>query len=211
MTRCLYFWLVDFYMYFGRGETLATLKDGAPFFDGLEVGVSEEGWPHELGLLIGIDEDGQPVLNRLTIERRRDTAKDDLRVEPDRPILVIGGQRPILNPNFGAYTGNGPRTTDLRKIPLDRIFKNACKLAGEQAQARRQRLADEESAARAAAGGRRRPATTSDFLKQVAEIARQNPNAPTRAVSERLYMSHRSATRWIARARKWFPENKESK
>lgn len=169
-------------MYFGRGETLTTLKAGTPFFDGLEVGVSDPKWPHDLTLVLGV-QDGGPVLNSVTVSRRRGSS--------------------------GAYTGS--LTSKNLRIALDRTFKSACERAAWQA-TRLKDLADEEDAAAArAAVGRRRQGRGSDFLKQVIEIARQNPEAPTRAVSERLYMSHRSATRWIATARKWFPEDKETK
>lgn len=192
-------------MYFGRGEALTSLSGGSPFFEGIEVGVYEEGWAHELGLVIGVD-DGRPVLNKLTIERRRDTAKE-LRLEADSS--VIGGQRPILNPNFGAYTGRGPGPSDLRKIPLDRIFTAACERVGAVA-ASRSGSADLSSAAKAAVQ-RRRHVLASDFLKRVAVVVKENPDAPTRAVAERLFTSHRTASRWIAAARsKGFLEEDKS-
>src|SRR5579872_7442468 len=52
-------------------STLATLESGEPFFEDVEVIVTEEGWKYGLGLRIGV-EAGRPVLSMITIDRGLD-------------------------------------------------------------------------------------------------------------------------------------------
>ena len=59
-------------LYFGRGEVLTTLPSGAPFFDGIEVGLRPDDIAFDLILQIGV-EDGEPILNWIRVERRRAT------------------------------------------------------------------------------------------------------------------------------------------
>ncbi|HVA73118.1 MAG TPA: hypothetical protein VNF71_00960 [Acidimicrobiales bacterium] len=105
----------------------------------------------------------------------------------------------------------------LRQARWQQIFERIIAHAGMAAAMRLRHLSDhppgpsertltfeEEQAAKDGAVGpyRRRPITDS-LLRQTAAIYMANRyGAPTRAVHEQLFTSHRNATRWIAEARK---------
>lgn len=60
---------------------------------------------------------------------------------------------------------------------------------------------DPEQAAAAALRARRRHAMTDELLKDVAQIVRSHPDAPTAAVQDLMHVSYRTAGRWVAEAR----------
>jgi hypothetical protein len=55
---------------------------------------------------------------------------------------------------------------------------------------------------RAGASLRARQPMTEDLIRQVAEIARANPYEPRKQVALQLYTSQRTASRWLAEARR---------
>lgn len=60
---------------------------------------------------------------------------------------------------------------------------------------------DQRGAGKSAVGGRRRP-VDAELLSQVAEIVKAHPDKPNQHVQDQLHASPRTASRWIAAARR---------
>jgi len=100
---------------------------------------------------------------------------------------------------------------DLRELPYQEVLEHvvgaAAHITGARAGDMDGLISDEDAEAlRAGMSGYRRRRLTDSLLHQVANVARANPDQPTKQVAAQLYTSHRNATRWIAAAKKRFPE-----
>jgi len=125
---------------------------------------------------------------------------------------VIEGRLVCVNVEVRAQVGRRPvdevTRADLRAVPIDDLREQMAELwsapyehseggttvrvvIGDEAQARASR--------RAVAATRR--STDVETLRSVAEVYRDNPHAPTRAVQEALGVAHRTAGLYVQRAR----------
>lgn len=83
---------------------------------------------------------------------------------------------------------------------IDRIKASASMALQHEASGIRSMGAADLERLEGAVSQRRR--LTPHLLAQVANIARANPDQPTKQVADQLYTSHRNATRWIAEAKR---------
>ena len=159
---------------------LVKLADGTLFAAEITVQAWQTGGPLlEITLKV---KNGQPALTYFGVRAGSD---DD--AEPLRPFLI-------------------------RALPVARIVEHVMKYVATVA-LMRDRFARENSPwdlsvdelgkaeEMSARLGRRRP-MTDPLLQQVANIVRDNQYDPRRKVAETLFMSNRTASRWIAEARR---------
>lgn len=160
-------------------ETPVQLADGTFCFDEVDalVPLGPEG-PY-VSLFMSI-ESGRLVVNSVTISRSG----------------VAG------HPGAGiVWAGPEITASAIHALPLESIVERVVHDCAQWA-ARTVGRADADAAASAAMHQRRRHAITDDLLRQVSEIARSHPDAPTIAVSAALPTSRRNASRLIAEARR---------
>jgi hypothetical protein len=167
------------------GGPVTTLANGTTFPVAIEVPVyvlPDDAGPHleaeeRTIVTVGLEvRDGRPVATRVTVEH-----------------TANGVRREALSP------------TMLSDLNFGRIIEAATYGAGFEAM---KPHTLEESWAAAAAGMRvaelanRRRQVTDSLLARVATIARDNPDAPGKAVADQEHVSRRQASRYMAAARK---------
>ena len=160
---------------------------------------------HPYGIINGFGEAGElsggdqfpmwaEVTFYLTASPYSPTVEVRVELEDGEPVLArLAFQRP--SPPWPALD---PMT--IRRFPAGRLFEDCVSLL---ALAVARKAADrEEVEERARRTVRRRRVISDELLKEVADHARANPRAPTTEVKERMFTSHRNATRWLGLARK---------
>lgn len=167
----------------GVAVGLVELSTGGLFPASVEVAIEvDNGYLWRLRLGV---EDRRPVVNRLDVERASTVS--------------------------GAYAGPPITATSLRDVPFEDMTRRAIEAAGRAAAHWSGRPESGDDAGVAAALARRRRPMTDALLRRVAQVARINPYDPRHQVAEQLSTSERSATRWIAEAkRRGFLEEDEA-
>jgi hypothetical protein len=124
--------------------------------------------------------------------------------------LEVQEGRPVLTRFAVVRRGPAARVTasDVHDLNVGEIVDDVIRTLAAMAQAdpnevvMGQALRDEEAAERAAALSKNRRPVTDSQLRQAANIAHHNPLDPRKQVAAQLYTSERTASRWLAEARK---------
>lgn len=124
--------------------------------------------------------------------------------------LAVSAGRPIIT-EVAIYLYEhlnivGLTPTMLHHLNFSKIFDTAVEQAGFMAIGLKNPLRDKEAwlhaADQAKALARKRQPFSDDLLAQVAKIVKRNPYDPRKEVAATLHMSDRTASRWIAEARR---------
>jgi hypothetical protein len=124
--------------------------------------------------------------------------------------LEVQDGRPVLTRFAVVRRGPATRVTasDVHDLNVGEIVDGVIRALAAMAQAdpneveMGRALRDEDAAERAASLANNRRPVTDAQLQQAANIARANPYDPRKQVAEQLCTSERTASRWLAEARK---------
>ncbi len=170
---------------------LTQLDDGTWFPERVEAFAFFRGSKQRpvLGLVLEIEE-GRVVLSRFSVERQRTTGPgswpDGQSVGPEVTASFIHGL------NVGAVLEVVVRRVATSSLAFTRLDQPAPRVTAEEAHAVGDRVLATRQYRRVDVG----------LLRQVADIASVNAYNPRRQVAEELHTSERTASRWIAEARR---------
>lgn len=122
-----------------------------------------------------------------------------LRVVDGRPVLIEFGVR--QNGDFDPVVELQARY--IHSLAIDELVTEAIRSVGVTVAGAliHQRPSDPATEGDLAVRSRKRRLMTEALLSEVAQVVRDNPDAPIKAVQETMFCSYRTAGRWVAAAR----------